>query len=128
MKHDQYVKPCPFCGAIPEVDISLDEDKEQPYYVHCSNPDCPAQECSCWSETLEGAVDKWNTRYTSLDKKDLKDFKYKMEILYFYLLRLSSNAENAKSQIDDTLPLVKRITDALIEQYSTTPKPKEEET
>ena len=55
------LKPCPFCGQMPDYEFMLDGTS-----IECANPDCKMSEVSLWWEPWGGTVDEaitaWNTR------------------------------------------------------------------
>ena len=56
------LKPCPFCGAYPEIthDVFYDMDF---WSIGCGNDDnCPVIQVTNDFETKEEAVEVWNTR------------------------------------------------------------------
>lgn len=57
------LKPCPFCGEYPNVNIgtSLTDKEEEYFYVECMNRDCLVQpRIVCYSES--NTEEAWNTR------------------------------------------------------------------
>lgn len=53
--------PCPFCGGkaiLVRIDTSFRYDKTERGFVRCSK--CEVEQA--WSEPLEDAVERWNTR------------------------------------------------------------------
>ena len=54
--------PCPFCGKAAEL---TDYDGSN-YQVWC--PHCRIVHFGIFSETIQGAIDKWNTRNGSLEE------------------------------------------------------------
>lgn len=53
------VKPCPFCGAVPDVTGSDDA-----VWINCETVDCPASPISSGDAPNDGVIviDRWNTR------------------------------------------------------------------
>lgn len=52
-------KPCPFCGAVPEVYWS---NITNDYEVICDNKDCYMDVSTGEWDTTQGAIDTWNAR------------------------------------------------------------------
>ena len=65
--HDKIVKkklkPCPFCGKVPElVPWGMNKGVYE-FCLMCDNNDCPLEEvCSDISDNVIDLIDKWNTR------------------------------------------------------------------
>lgn len=55
MNNDIKLKPCPFCGQIPEI---LGEETDEPIGVHCLHCDYELG----YFDTVEEAAETWNTR------------------------------------------------------------------
>ena len=51
------IKPCPFCGADPEV-----RDWMCGFCVSCENRECPCMPTSFVYDTKEEAINFWNRR------------------------------------------------------------------
>jgi len=54
------IKPCPFCGADPEV-----RDWMCGFCVSCENRECPCMPTSFVYDTKEEAINFWNRRRNS---------------------------------------------------------------
>jgi len=54
------IKPCPFCGSLPNVE-PWHGGKPTKRMISCDNEDCPVRP-QVTGETLEEALDHWNTR------------------------------------------------------------------
>lgn len=66
-----YLKPCPFCGSAGEL---YDRHWLGTFIVQCSNGTCPASFMIGWDyDTVEEAIEAWNTRYTSGWRGDNKE-------------------------------------------------------
>lgn len=58
MKQD-YIKECPFCGAIPEFrEAFFGMERIKMEGLVCQN--CSI--CAAWEDSKEAAIKKWNTR------------------------------------------------------------------
>ena len=51
------LKPCPFCGEIPTVELI-----EAVWSICCENMDCPADAVCVYEDTEAEAIKAWNTR------------------------------------------------------------------
>lgn len=67
MNNDIKLKPCPFCGQIPEI---LGEETDEPIGVHCLHCDYELG----YFDTVEEAADAWNTRKGETFTKDEADW------------------------------------------------------
>ena len=58
------IKPCPFCGVIPEVSIytSPKSNDGRLFQVSCWNENCTCEVHSGEKVTKKLAIDAWNTR------------------------------------------------------------------
>lgn len=65
------LKPCPFCGTIPESGSFDDET----YSIRCSNNQCAGSPSTCECATAAEAIAAWNTRSTP----DLAQVREKLE-------------------------------------------------
>lgn len=66
MENKIELKPCPFCGGEAIRLSDFDDEYERVYLesVHCRN--CHAR--VAWQETVEEAIEAWNTRADSAEK------------------------------------------------------------
>lgn len=57
------IKPCPFCGKIPELEKEKNISGHQHFAIYCLNLDCPMDDVwvNC-CPTKEKAIELWNTR------------------------------------------------------------------
>ncbi len=53
------IKPCPFCGAIPEL---WQAAQSGAYFVECTNETCGTNPMTNPSRYREDAIRKWNRR------------------------------------------------------------------
>lgn len=106
------LKPCPFCGTIPEGDL---RDVVYPvgrledvYQCVCSNPDCGATVLG-WDE--DSAVDHWDTR----DYQDrIENLEMSDETQSEYIIELQNELKDAYKH---TSVLEKHMDDLLIKVY-----------
>lgn len=61
------LKPCPFCGQIPEL---MGEETDEPISVHCNQCDYDIG----YFDTAEEAAEAWNTRKGETFTKDEADW------------------------------------------------------
>ena len=61
MKKEYSLKPCPFCGRIPEIQITdVGPGKGREAWISCKGPYCIEQKHVY--ATKKAAVDAWNRR------------------------------------------------------------------
>ena len=74
------LKPCPFCGQIPELDRfeygppvqGLPDKEGQPFFrASCENSSCPSQPTGGFRDLCSDAITAWNTR----DERELTALK-----------------------------------------------------
>ena len=58
------LKPCPFCGGVPHVEIDNDFWGIKHYKVACPNEGCEGQPTTTWNVSLKEAINIWNRRAT----------------------------------------------------------------
>lgn len=63
MNNNIKLKPCPFCGQVPEI---LGEGTDEPISVHCNQCDYDIG----YFDTVEEAAEAWNTRKGESFTKD----------------------------------------------------------
>jgi hypothetical protein len=58
------LKPCPFCGAMPEIFRSDndDDDKFSRYDIRCNTIDCYLEDGADWTLPKDELVSMWNRR------------------------------------------------------------------
>ena len=57
------LKPCPFCGVVPDGVNSYNLSGNTYFFVMCVNGNCEVgPEADYYYETPEEAADAWNTR------------------------------------------------------------------
>lgn len=61
------LKPCPFCGQVPELKTFTGESCTF-YYIRCANPECPATCASVQDKESSKAAARWNKRHSSRAK------------------------------------------------------------
>ena len=60
------LKPCPFCGHVPEIHGTSNETGFCNFYsVRCMNPKCSASCVSVLDKTKAKVVRRWNMRVVS---------------------------------------------------------------
>ena len=60
------LKPCPFCGSAVKIENIQEVDGSDYYMIACQNESCGASACfGDFSETEDGAAEKWNRRVGS---------------------------------------------------------------
>src|SRR4029453_2258838 len=97
--------PCPFCGSPARTDLLPHAHAQEPGWVQCSSCECAQH----MSDTLEEAVDRWNTRDHAPDQS-------LSVLIKQYALDLRRNAsggddypyEYAKATADYLEELIKR--------------------
>lgn len=57
MNNDEVLKPCPYCGKVPELESRL---KETEFAIGCDTPYCMVTTTN-W-RTKEEAIELWNHR------------------------------------------------------------------
>ena len=56
---NESIKPCPFCGKIPEII----QEKSGLVWIRCQNNNCPVRNVETDDfDTKEEAIEAWNTR------------------------------------------------------------------
>lgn len=55
------LKPCPFCGVVPEVHYYINGDKKY-YYIACGNQFCRINPSTDYHVTKAVVVREWNRR------------------------------------------------------------------
>ena len=73
------LKPCPFCGAVPQTQINLEEDTFM-YYIAC----CHCNLAGVRSYDKEIAIEKWNTRHYPADVQQAVERMKPKEPMYSY--------------------------------------------
>lgn len=72
------LKPCPFCGKIPNMwyDENWDE-YTYPYTIRCCNWGCPISSCENSGNDPDKLAEEWNTRaFEPISQiKDVDDFE-----------------------------------------------------
>lgn len=63
------LKPCPFCGQIPDVDEYRDMFGRKYYGVSCNNEYCKIQPFTDGLPTEEKAIREWNERKKERNEK-----------------------------------------------------------
>ena len=64
--NESKLKPCPFCGSAVKIENIHEVDESDFYMIACKNESCSASACfGDFSETEDGAVEKWNRRVGS---------------------------------------------------------------
>ena len=54
---ENIIKPCPFCGEVPDLEVSMCE-----FSIACNNKKCLVQP-DCWlGANKSRAIKKWNKR------------------------------------------------------------------
>lgn len=88
---DKELKPCPFCGSIPSINIYTS-------VVGCENEKCPIYGYTM----LLGDWDKWNyTNMVSIDKA-IEAFKYTLKRIS-YLESCDIHVENYADDFEEQL-------------------------
>ena len=64
------IKPCPFCGQIPDFTKSWDE--EDLYYLACDNINCAVEVKTVLSDTTIEAIYRWNDRKGESNREENK--------------------------------------------------------
>jgi hypothetical protein len=65
------IKPCPFCGAQPTIEISYEWSGGSSFYAACENPKCPMDGVHVEGMiTKQEAIDVWNTRWQPTGRDD----------------------------------------------------------
>jgi hypothetical protein len=54
------LKACPFCGKEVELNVFLQEDKDESYFIECHNPDCNYTSADFYTKT--DLIKYFNTR------------------------------------------------------------------
>lgn len=65
------LKPCPFCGQIPEVEKLKWPNGVISYRIFCGNENCVMPVCTDDYNNEVSAVNAWNTRHEDKRKEDL---------------------------------------------------------
>lgn len=66
VRHVDALKPCPFCGSKAKITAKHFEVvlPDEAWIIECSNNLCPASYMiGWWYDTIEEAINSWNTRY-----------------------------------------------------------------
>ena len=58
------LKPCPFCGRVPLVEVSKDFWGTKYYRVACRHTGCGMKPITVWYAMREAALNDWNRRAT----------------------------------------------------------------
>lgn len=56
------LKPCPFCGKIPEIIISKNSNSKSFYRVECKRMSCTVLASTFAYSTENEAIEAWNRR------------------------------------------------------------------
>lgn len=56
------LKPCPFCGSFPTIEIHEDLYKRKKYGIECINEDCEIQPMTARYADKEECIEAWNRR------------------------------------------------------------------
>lgn len=63
---NEYLRPCPFCGSIPEMDIieikTVDRGERKIYEIKCRNRVCHGGNPSARGKSEREAINTWNSR------------------------------------------------------------------
>ena len=64
------LKPCPFCGAIPDIKRLHLSNHKISFSIVCFNTNCFVKPMSEWFNTEEKAIEAWNRRANNEGKTD----------------------------------------------------------
>jgi Lar family restriction alleviation protein len=56
------LKPCPFCGEIPKIEIFTDMFERKKYGIECHGSDCEINPMTAWYADENDAIEAWNRR------------------------------------------------------------------
>ena len=63
------LKPCPFCGMIPEVEKYIDRYNRTKYGIECKSSKCDIQPTTPWYAEEKEAVKAWDRRPNDVYKE-----------------------------------------------------------
>ncbi len=56
------LKPCPFCGEVPTMELFIDLYHRKKFGIECRNEDCDIQPMTAWYADEKDCVKDWNRR------------------------------------------------------------------
>lgn len=56
------LKPCPFCGGVPDIEPHEDLYRRMKFGIECRNADCEIQPFTAWYADRQECIEAWNRR------------------------------------------------------------------